>query len=451
MRRAIREIAACFAVYRSYVAPTRGEITDEDRTLIARAIECAKQKRPDIGAGLFDFLGEVLTLRVKGKQESEFLMRFQQFTPPVMAKGVEDTAFYCYNRLVAMCEVGGDPGSNGLSVAAFHAYNAKMQATHPHTMTTLGTHDTKRSDDVRARLAVLSEMPAKFGGALNRWSRMNNELRAELFGGRYGDMPDRNTEYLLYQTLIGAWPITVERVQEYMLKAVREAKQRTSWTANNAEFEDALHKFIEATMWHTEFVTDLERFVDEVKDAGRVNSLAQTLMKHTAPGVPDLYQGSELWDLSLVDPDNRRPVDYAVRAKLLQEIKRLPAADAAAEAMRRADEGLPKLWTIHQALLLRRERPESFGGQADYTPLKVEGSQAGHVIAYLRGDDVATVVPRLVALMGSKRLRGDWRQTVVELPQGRWANRLTGAHVEGGKLAIEEALRGFPVALLVRE
>jgi (1->4)-alpha-D-glucan 1-alpha-D-glucosylmutase len=447
MRRAIREVAACFAVYRTYVEPTRGEITDEDRTTIARAIECAKQSRTDIGAGLFDFLGEVLTLQVKGKQEAEFLLRFQQFTPPVMAKGVEDTAFYCYNRLAAMCEVGGDPGSNGLSVEEFHAYNAKMQATHPYTMTTLGTHDTKRSDDVRARLAVLSEMPAKFGGALNRWSRMNNELRAELFGGRYGDMPDRNTEYLLYQTLIGAWPITVERTQEYMLKAVREAKQRTSWTANNAEFEDALHKFIEAVMHHAEFVTGLEHFVDEVKDAGRVNSLAQTLMRYTAPGVPDLYQGSEVWDLSLVDPDNRRPVDYALRAKLLREIAGLPAAEAAKEAMRRAEEGLPKLWTIHQALCLRKERPANFGAQGGYAPLKAEGTRAGHVIAYLRGEDVATLAPRL---MGSKRLRGDWKQTVLELPRGRWTNRLTGAKLAGGTVAIEEALRDFPVALLVR-
>src|ERR1019366_1230953 len=294
------------------------------------------------------FMRGVLTLEVKGKKEAEFLMRFQQFTPPVTAKGMEDTAFYCYNRLVAMCEVGGDPGSNGISVKDFHAYNAKMQATHPHTMITLSTHDTKRSDDVRARLAVLSEMPAKFGGALNRWSRMNNDLRTDLFpGGGAGNLPDRNTEYMLYQTMIGAWPITNERLQEYMLKATREAKQRTSWTANNAEFEEALHKFIEAVMGHAEFVTDLERFVGTVKDAGRVNSLAQTLMKHTAPGVPDLYQGAELWDLSLVDPDNRRPVDYKLRRKLLREIVKLPATGAAAEVMRRADEGLPKLWTIH--------------------------------------------------------------------------------------------------------
>ena len=446
MRRAIREIAACMAIYRSYVEPTREEITDEDRDYIERAIECAKSKRLDIAPGLFDFLCNILTLEVKGKQESEFLMRFQQFTPPVMAKGVEDTAFYCYNRLVAMCEVGGDPGSNGMTLDGFHAYQAKMQATYPYTMITLSTHDTKRSDDVRARLAVLSEMPAEFGAALNRWSRMNNELRADVLPGSSGDMLDRNTEYMLYQTLIGAWPISIERVQAYMLKATREAKQKTSWTTNNVEFEGALNSFIEVILQHPPFVTELERFVDEVKDAGRVNSLAQTLLKHTSPGVPDLYQGSELWDLSLVDPDNRRPVDYALRAKLLQEIRSMPADKVAAEVMRRADEGLPKLWTIHQALCLRRERRGSFGVEAAYTPLHIHGAKASHAIAYLRGEDVATVVPILTT-----KLRNDWQKTAVTLPKGNWMNRLSGASVAGGKVAIAELLKDFPVALLVRE
>jgi (1->4)-alpha-D-glucan 1-alpha-D-glucosylmutase len=445
MRRAIREVAACFAVYRSYVEPARGEVTEEDRELIARAVECAKQRRQDIGAGLFDFLGDVLTMKVAGKQEAEFLMRFQQFTPPVMAKGVEDTAFYCYNRLAAMNEVGGDPGSNGVGVAEFHAYCARMQATHPHTMVALSTHDTKRSDDVRARLAVLSEMPAEFAAVLQRWSRRNNELRAEVFLGN-GDMPDRNTEYLLYQTLIGAWPIETERVQAYMLKATREAKQKTSWTQNNAEFEDALRKFIEVVLGHVPFVAEMEQFVERVKGAGRVNSLAQTLLKHTAPGVPDLYQGAELWDLSLVDPDNRRPVDYGLRARLLSEIKQLAAAEAAGEAMRRADEGLPKLWTIHQALRLRRERPASFGADAGYTPLEVHGAKAAHAIAYLRGNAVATVVPRHTKLLG-----GAWGQTAVVLPKGRWTNRLTGAPVEGGAIKMAQLLKDFPVALLVRD
>jgi (1->4)-alpha-D-glucan 1-alpha-D-glucosylmutase len=351
-----------------------------------------------------------------------------------------------------MCEVGGDPESNGIGIAEFHAYCAKMRATHPHTMLTLSTHDTKRSDDVRARLAVMSEVPSEFGAALNRWSRMNNELRLGLHspdrrsGDAKTDWPGRNTEYMLYQTLIGAWPISVERLQEYMLKATREAKQKTSWTANNAEFEGALCRFIDAVLDHAPFVQELEEFVAKVKDAGRVNSLAQTLMKHTAPGVPDLYQGSELWDLSLVDPDNRRPVDYSLRAKLLQEIKKLCPAEAAADALRRADEGLPKLWTIHQALKLRRERPQSFGAQAAYKPLKVHGAKSCHAIAYLRGDNIATIVPRWTTLLG-----GDWAQTAVSLPEGRWTNRLTGASVDGGRSQIAELLKDFPVALLVSD
>ena len=212
-------------------------------------------------AGLFDFLRDVLTMEVKGKQETEFVLRFQQFTGPVMAKGVEDTAFYCYNRLTGLNEVGNDPGRDGLSVAEFHAYCAKMQATHPVTMTTLATHDTKRSDDVRARLAVLSEIPGRFGGVVQRWSRMNREFRT-------GDMPDRNTEYLYYQTLIGAWPLPVDRAQAYMLKAVREAKEQTTWVANNKEFEDALHLFVEKTLGHEPFLKELEQFVEKVKGAG---------------------------------------------------------------------------------------------------------------------------------------------------------------------------------------
>jgi len=439
MRRAIREVAACFPVYRTYVVPERDEITEEDRGYIAQATECAKQNRLDIDGGLFDFMRDVLTMVVKGKKESEFLQRFQQFTGPVMAKGVEDTAFYCYNRLTGMNEVGSDPGLNGLSVAEFHAYCGKMQATHPMTMTALATHDTKRSDDVRARLAVLSEMPGRFGSAVQRWARMNGEFRT-------GPMPDRNTEYLYYQTLIGAWPLPVERAQAYMLKAAREAKQQTTWVANNQEFEGALHLFIERTLAHAPFVREVEQFVDRVKEAGRVNSLAQTLMKHTAPGVPDLYQGTELWDLSLVDPDNRRPVDYEERRRLLNELMAMRGEDVAAQVMARVEEGLPKMWTIHQALRLRRERPEWFGAEAGYTPLAVDGAKRDHVIAYLRGERVVTVVPRLIV-----KLLGTWRDTTVLLPEGRWRNCLTGAVLSGGRSAVRGMLKDFPVALLVRE
>jgi (1->4)-alpha-D-glucan 1-alpha-D-glucosylmutase len=444
VRRAIREVAACFAIYRTYVVPDRDEITDEDKEYITRATECAKEQRLDIDADLFDFLRDVLTMVVKGKQESEFVLRFQQFTGPVMAKGVEDTAFYCYNRLTGMNEVGSDPGRNGLSVGEFHAYCAKMQATHPLTMTALSTHDTKRSDDVRARLAVLSEIPGRFNSAIERWARMNSAFRTKRDGS--AAMPDRNTEYLYYQTLIGAWPLPIDRAQAYMLKAVREAKQQTSWVANNKEFEEALRMFIELTLNYAPFLRELQQFVARVQDAGRVNSLTQTLLKYTAPGMPDLYQGGELWDLSLVDPDNRRPVDYEVRKRLLCELKKMTGADVGSQVMLRADEGLPKMWTIHKALEVRRERPDCFDGDAEYTPIEVDGAKYDHVIAYLRGEDVVTVVPRLTL-----KLDNSWKDTIVVLPKGRWRNRLTGAGVAGGVIAMKLLLRDFPVALLVRE
>ena len=419
VRRAIREVAACFSIYRTYVVPERDEITDEDRDYITQAAECAKEKRQDIDGGLFDFLRDVLTMEVKGKLESEFLLRFQQFTGPVMAKGVEDTAFYCFNRLTGMNEVGSDPGRNGLSIEEFHSYCRKMQETHPCTMTTLSTHDTKRSDDVRARLAVLSEIPEKFGAAIQRWSRMNNAFRARKPG--VDPLPDRNTEYFFYQTLIGAWPLPMDRAQAYMLKAVREAKQQTTWVANNKEFEDALSLFIEFTYSYAPFQRELQQFVDRILEAGRINSLTQTLLKYTAPGVPDLYQGAEIWDFSLVDPDNRRPVDYALRQRLLHELKQMNGGDAAAQVIARTEEGLPKIWTIHKALQLRRERPSSFSAEADYIPLMVDGAKHDHVIAYMRGDDVVTVAPRLTV-----KLDGAWKDTVVTLPEGRWRNRLTG-------------------------
>jgi (1->4)-alpha-D-glucan 1-alpha-D-glucosylmutase len=444
VRRAIREVAACFEIYRTYVVPEREEITDEDKEYITRAAECAKQQRLDIDADLFDFLRDVLTMVVTGKQESEFVLRFQQFTGPVMAKGVEDTAFYCYNRLTGMNEVGSDPGRNGLSVGEFHAYCAKMNETHPLTMTTLSTHDTKRSDDVRARLAVLSEIPGRFSSAIQRWARMNSAFRTKKPGSIA--LPDRNTEYLYYQTLIGAWPLTMDRAQAYMLKATREAKQQTSWVANNKDFEDALRMFIELTLNYAPFLREMNQFVARVQDAGRVNSLTQTLLKYTAPGMPDLYQGGELWDLSLVDPDNRRPVDYALRKRLLCELKQMAGNDVAAQVMTRAEEGLPKMWTIHKALEVRRERPDCFNTEAEYTPIEVDGTKHDHVIAYLRGEDVVTVVPRLIV-----KLDESWKDTIVVLPKGRWRNRLTGGVVAGGVISMKMLLKDFPVALLVRE
>ena len=436
IRRAIREVAASFAVYRTYVEPGRDEILEEDKQEIRNAVEIAKTHRTDVAPDLFDFIGDVLTLGSRGEVETESLLRFQQFTSPVMAKGVEDTAFYCYNRMIGLNEVGGSPARNGVSLDEFHAWCSKTQAEHPRTMNTLSTHDTKRSDDVRARLAALTEIPGRWRTAVNRWARLNRQCKT-------GELPDRNTEYFLYQTLVGAWPIDAARMTAYMEKAAREAKQQTSWTQQNKEFEDALRMFIERILASQEFTSELESFVAQVLLPGRINSLAQTLIKCTAPGVPDMYQGGELWDLRLVDPDNRGPIDYATRQAMLAELDRGMGAD---EIMKSMDSGAPKLWVVYKALHLRRDHPEWFGEDSGYNPLPAEGSKQAHLIAFGRGERVAVLAPRW-----NLRLGGGFGSTTVELPDGRWTNILSGDEVRGGKVRVQNILKPFPVALLVRE
>ena len=300
IRRAIREVAASFAVYRTYVAPERDEIVEEDLRQISNAVAFAKTQRSDLSPDLFDFIGDVLALRARGAIESEFLLRFQQFTSPVMAKGVEDTAFYCYNRMIGLNEVGGAPERNGTTLEEFHAHCAEIEAGHPQTMNTLSTHDTKRSEDVRARLAVLTEIPGQWRSALHRWSRRNQQFKTN-------KLPDQNTEYFLYQTLIGTWPIGVDRMTSYMEKAAREAKEQTSWTQQNQEFEEALKLFIERILGSPEFIADLEAFVARVLLPGRINSLAQTLLKCTAPGV---FRQAPLIGLAI-----SRLVIYAARTR----------------------------------------------------------------------------------------------------------------------------------------
>jgi len=435
IRRAIREVAACFTIYRTYVAPERNEIAEEDLVEIGNAVSQAKTYRTDVDPVLFDFLGDVLSLRSRGELETEFLLRFQQFTAPVMAKGVEDTALYGFNRMIGLNEVGGSPERNGVTLEEFHNYCARMQAEHPYTMNALSTHDTKRSEDVRARLAVLTEIPGRWRAALKRWSRMNRQFKT-------GEFPDRNTEYFLYQTLIGAWPICEQRVTAYMEKAVREAKRYTSWTQQNKEFEDALREFIVRILNFPEFVTGLESFVAEMLLPGRINSLAQTLLKCTAPGVPDTYQGSELWDLRLVDPDNRGPVDYELRRGMLAELQ---AGVEVEEIVKRMDSGMPKLWLIWKALALRREKPEWFDKDAAYAPLEAAGPRNTHVIAFLRGDRVAAVAPRW-----SMKLGGNFGATTVELPAGRWKNILTNEETDGGKRRAQDLVKKFPVGLFVK-
>ncbi len=441
IRRALRELAACFAIYRTYVYPQEGsrqnEITTDDVRFIAKAVQCAKDNRSDMDPGLFDFFEQVLTLKINGRLESEFVLRFQQFTSPVMAKGVEDTAFYCFNRLTAMSEVGGNPQCDGFSLEYFHEYQQTMQRTHPLSMTSLSTHDTKRADDVRARLAVLSEIPHEFADAIARWAALNEPHKTNA-------LPDRNSEYFLYQTLIGAWPIDAERTKAYMQKAMREAKQQTSWVANNKAYEDALNGFIDEILESKPFLAELEAMVARVLLPGRINSLAQTLLKHTAPGVPDLYQGAELWDLSLVDPDNRRPVDYELRRRLLDELKGLKAE----QILARMDEGLPKLHVVHTALQLRNQHPDWFGRDAAFTPIAAEGAKACHLVAFLRGDHVVTLAPR-----HPMTLANAWQDTSIDLPAGMWRNRMTGKGIEasGGSITVASLLQDFPVALLTRE
>jgi (1->4)-alpha-D-glucan 1-alpha-D-glucosylmutase len=434
IRRAIREVAASFPVYRTYVSPIRDEVSADDVASIDRAIESAKSARTDVENNLFDFIRDVLLLHVKGERESEFVYRLQEFTGAVMAKGVEDTAFYCYNRLISVNEVGGNPGDPLISLAEFNGNNQRAQSLQPYRMVSLTTHDTKRSEDVRARLNALSEIPQAFADAVQRWSEMTRSIRSVVL--------DRNTEYLYYQTLIGAWPISIDRATTYMEKATREAKQQTSWTNPNPEFDEALRHFIRATLEHAPFVQNMEKFVAVVREAGWINSLSQTLLKCTVPGLPDTYQGSELWDLRLVDPDNRTPVDFTLRRMLLCELPSLKPEDI----MQRMEEGAPKLWVIQRALTLRKERPGSFGRDGTYTPLLAVGHYAEHCIAFLRGQDVITIAPRLPFT-----LAGKWQETTLELPEGHWNNVLSGEVIDGGVHKLATLLSIFPVALLVRE
>jgi (1->4)-alpha-D-glucan 1-alpha-D-glucosylmutase len=369
--------------------------------------------------------------------EDELVVRFQQVTGPVMAKGVEDTTFYTFNRMTALNEVGGNPGRFGVSPDRFHAGNAAAARRWPGTLLATSTHDTKRSEDTRARIALLSEIPSEFAEAVARWSRLARPHRTE------PTLPDRNAEWLLYQTLIGAWPLSTERAVAYMEKASKEAKEHTSWVNPEPAYDDALRRFVEGVLGDAAFLEALEAFVAPLVAPGRINSLAQTLLKLTSPGVPDIYQGGELWDHSLVDPDNRRPVDWARRAALLAEAEECSPAEAWSA---RADSGLPKLLLTTRALHLRRRRRDCFCKGAAYEPLAATGPKAAHAVAYVRGGDVVAVAPRLV--LG---LAGDWEGTTLALPESTFADVLDGGgRTFSGPVALADLLAPFPVALLER-
>ena len=431
---ALRELIAWFPIYRTYVQPYSSILSESDRRYVKIAVSAAAKEQPDIEATLFEFLHDLMTLAITGELENEFVARFQQLTGPAMAKGVEDTVFYTFNRFIALNEVGGDPSCFGISPQQFHDAAARSQRLWPLTMLTTATHDSKRGEDVRTRLAVLSEQPGAWSDAVVRWSAMTQSHRK-------GEWPDRNTEYFFYQTLVGAWPVCADRLIAYMEKATREAKVHTSWTTPHADYDAAVRAFVDSCLADPVFMEDVRAFVESIVGPGRINSLAQTLLKLTSPGVPDLYQGTELWALHLVDPDNRRSVDYAERRHALSVVSSLdPPA-----ILQRGDEGLPKIWVTHAALQLRQRRRDSFGARGSYAPVHAQGPLACHVVAFRRGEDVMTIVPRLIT-----RAAGRWDGTTIPVSPGVWHNVLTGKRVDGGEIEISELWQDFPVALLER-
>jgi (1->4)-alpha-D-glucan 1-alpha-D-glucosylmutase len=456
LREGLRELIACFPVYRTYV--TDAGHTDEDVRRIDAAVAKAVQRNPAaepatrfVRAAL---LGETHAHR-------RFAGKFQQLTSPTTAKGIEDTAFYIYNRFVSLNEVGGEPSHFGTAPDAAHAYLSDRATQWPHALSALSTHDTKRSEDVRARLNVLSELPDAWREQVTRWREINAARRGEI---------DPNDEYLLYQTLVGVWPlegvgvgnraVLIERVQAYMTKAMREAKVHTMWTDVNAAYEKQVSDLIASLIepqTGAAFLATFEPFVKRLARIGLVNSLAQTTLKLAAPGAPDTYQGCELWDFSLVDPDNRRPVDYAARRELLRS---LDGADTRT-LFDSAEDGRIKLLVTQRLLAARREHPGLFS-QGEYTPLRVAGALGEHVFAFLRrheGHSALVAVTRLPASLadGHGRLAlgtATWQDARLTLPEGSattWHDVLTGRslHVESGGLKLADVLGELPVAVLL--
>ena len=430
----LRELLVAWPVYRTYARDAK--IGPTDVAVVNHAVEKAKASRSDLEDELFDFAGELLTLRVPGEAELEFMMRFQQLTASAVAKGVEDTAFYRFHRLVCRNEVGCNPARFSVPPEEVHKAFGETARRYPLAMRATATHDTKRGEDTRVRISLLSEVPELWGRTVRGWYERHALCRSE-------EGPDPGLQYLLYQTLVGTWPIAEDRLLLYLEKAAREAKDFTSWLSPNTAYEEAVRAFVKGLLRDERFCAEMEEFVSLLRAPAWITSLAQTLVKCTAPGFPDFYQGCELWDTSLVDPDNRRPVDYDLRRRLLAKASTASAEEAWAEA----ESGLPKLWLIRRVLAARRGRSGAFEPSAAYRPLETTGLQANHAFAFVRGEEVATVVPRL--WLG---FRGEWGETEVELPRGAWRDALSGeCHVSSGAVLAAQLLRRFPVALLLRE
>ena len=473
IRRALVEVIACFPVYRTYAS--LAGTSDDDRRHVDWAVAVAKRESPAAETSVYDFIGATLRgdLRPSDPDVADaigrFVVRFQQLTAPVTAKGMEDTAFYVYDRLASLNEVGGNPGTFGFTAQAFHGASQDRAQTWPHTMLATATHDTKRGEDVRTRIDVLSEMPAAWRLALRRFRQINRRHRSTVDGE---PAPSRNDEYLLYQTLLGAWPLGPlddaalaalrARIQAYMQKAAREAKVHTSWVNPNAEYESAVARFIDGLLDTLQPNRFLEEFLPLHARIGRhgcINSLAQIALKLTSPGVPDVYQGTELWDLSLVDPDNRRPVDYASRQRLLAEME-VATGPALLSAW---PDGRVKLWLMARLLAVRKRRAAWFE-RAGYLPIAVQGTHAARVCAYARKGDgsmLLVAVPRvwmsIVREPGQWPLGRDvWGDTSLAEPGnvGAWLNALTGEHIDAtpvgnvARLTLGDVLATFPVAVL---
>jgi len=487
---ALEELIVALPVYRSYINSETRSLNESERGFVQQAFKHAAEAAPAIEPAIWDFLQNLFFLEPSEQMDTsgsklcrEFLMRFQQLSGPVMAKGVEDTAFYNYNRLISLNEVGGDPDEFGSDAQKFHAYNQRQAEHWPHSLVSTATHDTKRGEDVRARINVLSEIPDEWRRTVNAWRCVNADKKQLVDGA---PAPAPNDEYLLYQTLIGVWPADsrctqpeirnlkseiIERVSTYMVKALKESKAHTSWTEPNAAYEQATTNFVESVLDRSRenpFLAEFLPFQRKVSWFGQFNSLSQALLKLTSPGVPDFYQGTELWDFSLVDPDNRRPVDFELRRTLLTELTR--GFDAGPSDRKQflqrllSDDrlGRSKLFLVWQTLQFLNKNARLFG-EGSYVPLPVTGSNRDHVCAFARvldGRAAVIIVPRFVATLTGGDMRPPigsevWQDTAVSLPQNprasTYRNALTGELLESspGGLSVHQALSSFPVALLL--
>lgn len=473
LQRALKEIVACFPVYRTYVDGS--EPRPEDRRDIDWAISQARRNERDLDPSVFDFLHKLMTGDLVAQPRSGFsrqaairvAMRVQQYSGPVMAKGLEDTAFYRYNRFVALNEVGGHPDHFGLSPAAVHKANADRARDWPHTMLGTSTHDTKRGEDTRARLAALSEMAEEWTRRTHAWSRILRARRGDVEGTA---PPDRNDEYLFYQLMIGAWPAELtgiglpdadalksyaDRLEGAMMKSMREAKVHSTWAAPDTTYEDAMLGLVRDALdvSRPAFLEEFLPLQERVARFGVVNSLGQTLVKLTVPGVPDIYQGADMWELSLVDPDNRRPVDFNARSRLLDELApRLENEPEAAfrELLEDWRNGAVKLALIRQALKLRTQSAELFAN-GSYEPLRAEGERAEHVFAFARrlGSQISvTAVTRLPVRLEAA---GGWGDTRLILPEGaELKDCILGRRIaaDGQSVRAADLFAALPVALL---